>query len=117
MEDTFFADKILFGTPVNSKKGRNISRNGKISILIDNQEVSTKGVIIYGEAKITLDYEDEEVLEIFRRYVDDEAEARMYWEGLNKIAKWYLVAVKLYKYGSFDYTKDETYKKAIKGEL
>jgi len=110
-------ENIIFGTPINSKKGRKISRNNKISILIDNQEEQTKVVIIYGEAKVTLDYETEEVLEIFRRYVPDEENARMYWEGLKKIATWYILTVSPYKFGSFDYTKDETYRKAVRGEL
>ena len=112
----FREGEFVIGTPSKSQKARNIMRDNRVTLLIDNQEQQTKGVIIYGRAEASLEGTQEAALEIFKRHMDEE-KARQYYNGLSKLGKFLKVAVKPYRYASFDYDKDTVYKRATHGEL
>ncbi|MCG3220617.1 MAG: pyridoxamine 5'-phosphate oxidase family protein [Candidatus Heimdallarchaeota archaeon] len=108
-------ENIIIFSPENSQKSRNIQRNNKITVMIDNQEEQTKGVIVYGEAEFGSEGTEEEGLTCFRRYMSEE-EAQVYWKGAKSLTKWMKVTVKPTKFASFDYHKDEAFRKAMSGE-
>ena len=105
-------ENILIFTPENSQKAKNIQRNNKITVMIDNQENQTKGVIIYGEATFGPEGTYEEGLTLFRRYMDEE-KSQKYWKGAKSLAKWMKVTVKPLEFASCNYYKDEEYMKAM----
>ena len=111
--------KIILGTPVRSQKARNVERNNNVTVLVDVEGPPTRGVIIYGKAVLeTLSIEkmiSEGVL-IFERYMTKD-KARIYAEGLSKISTWILIKVSPVEVASFDYGKDELYRKASQGLL
>ncbi|TFG09258.1 hypothetical protein EU534_02350 [Candidatus Heimdallarchaeota archaeon] len=108
-------ENIIVFTPETSQKAKNIRRNRKLSILIDNQDLQSKGVIIYGESDEGVVATEEEALTLFRRYMDED-HAQKYMKGSQKLATWIKFTIKPYKFASFDYHKDEVYRKAMSGE-
>ncbi len=78
----------------------------------------TRGVIIYGNAvweKLDKTMVSKAV-PIFERYMPKD-EAQVYAEGLSKISTWIGVTITPIKTASFDYGKDELYRRATKGQL
>lgn len=108
--------EFIIGTPSRSQKARNVMRDNRVTLVIDNQEEQTKGVIIYGRVEMSLEDTKEAAVHIFRRYMSEE-KAVQHYNGLSKIAKFLKLTVKPYRYASFDYDKDKIYRKAIRGEL
>ena len=109
---TLEGKNILIFTPENSQKAKNIQRNNKITVLIDNQEKQTKGVIVYGEAKFGPECTQEEAQNLFHRYMDKE-KVQKYWKGAKSLARWMKITVKPLKFASFDYFKDKEYAEAM----
>lgn len=109
-------ENVIIFTPNNSQKTKNIRRNNKISLLIDNQDLQTKGVLIYGEADKGVVGTPEEALTLFRKYFDTEDEAKRYRRGAMQLATWLKFTVKPVKFASFDYHKDDIYRKAMHEE-
>lgn len=111
--------KIVIGTPKNSRKATNIRRDNRVTVLVDVEGPPTRGVVIYGKAEI-MDLDGDqmvpEAVPIFRRYMSEE-EALVYAKGLGKISSWVKLIVHPEKTASFDYGKDELYRKASKGQL
>lgn len=107
---------FFFGAPSKGKRIENIRRNKNVTLLIDNEDPPTRGVIIYGEAKIKRDNIEDDAIEIFKRYMPPD-EAVVYQRGLFKMGKRVEVIVTPKKMTSFDYRKDESYRAAIKDEL
>ena len=68
----YTGEEILFGTQAMTRKVRNIERDPRVSVLIDNQSPPWKGVLIYGTA--ALDPVDPVATRaaIFERYMDPE---------------------------------------------
>ena len=103
--------KIIFGTPDESVKARNLRRDNRITVLVDSEGPPTRGVIIYGEAEITDENMDEIALKVFSRRMDNQR-AHDYREGLFKLTKWVAVIVTPRKIASYDYVKDTLYRQA-----
>jgi predicted pyridoxine 5'-phosphate oxidase superfamily flavin-nucleotide-binding protein len=96
--------QIIMATQDPSRKIRNIKRNPKVTVLIDNTEVPFKGALIYGKAE--LDYEDviNKRIDIFKKRLCEE-EAQTYATRLS--AKWPcgIIRITPTKIASFDYSK------------
>ncbi|MCE7738878.1 MAG: pyridoxamine 5'-phosphate oxidase family protein [Candidatus Heimdallarchaeota archaeon] len=105
-------ENVVIFAPEKSQKTRNIKRNNKVTVLIDNQETSTKGVIIYGEAEGGYEGSDEDALTLFRRYMEEE-KTHQYLEGAKSLAKWLKFIIKPTKFASFNYLKDVEYREAM----
>lgn len=95
---------IVMGTQDISRKVRNIKRNPKVTLLIDNQSPPWKGVLIYGEAE--LDYEDviAKRVSIFERYMPAE-NARKFAVDLANNYVPVIIRVKPKRIVSYDYSK------------
>jgi nitroimidazol reductase NimA-like FMN-containing flavoprotein (pyridoxamine 5'-phosphate oxidase superfamily) len=96
--------EIIIGTQDVSRKVKNIKRNPKVTVLIDNQTPPWKGVIIYGEAK--LEYTD--VIEkrslIFERYMKPEIAQKTTLDLANTFAP-VVIRVIPERIVSYDYSK------------
>lgn len=111
--------KIFLGTPVKSQKARNVERNSNVTFLVDVEGPPTRGVIIYGKAvleKMSTEKMISVGVSIFVRYMTKD-KAQVYAEGLSKISSWAKITVNPVKIASFDYGKDELYRKATQGLL
>jgi len=95
---------IIMGTQDGTHKVRNIKRNPKVTLLIDNQTPPWKGVLIYGEA--VLDYADviAKRITIFERYMPTE-NARKFAEDLASTFVPVIIRVKPTNIVSYDYSK------------
>jgi nitroimidazol reductase NimA-like FMN-containing flavoprotein (pyridoxamine 5'-phosphate oxidase superfamily) len=95
---------IIMGTQDGTHKVRNIKRNPKVTLLIDNQTPPWKGVLIYGEA--VLDYADviAKRITIFERYMPTE-NARKFAEDLASNFVPVIIRVKPTHIVSYDYSK------------
>ncbi|MHA3964421.1 MAG: pyridoxamine 5'-phosphate oxidase family protein [Candidatus Thorarchaeota archaeon SMTZ1-45] len=107
------AGKLIFGTPDESVKARNIRRDNRVTVLVDSEGPPTRGVIIYGEAEISEENMDEIALKIFNRRMDS-GRAHDYREGLFKLTKWVAVIITPKKIASYDYVKDTRYRQATR---
>ncbi|MCW4019924.1 MAG: pyridoxamine 5'-phosphate oxidase family protein [Candidatus Bathyarchaeota archaeon] len=111
--------KMVIGTPLKSRKARNVRRNGSVTVLVDVEGPPTRGVIMYGKAELKELTVDDMIplgMSIFRRYMPED-ETQVYAEGLGKISKWVKITVTPFRFASFDYSKDELYRKATQGLL
>jgi len=105
--------EIIIGTPKASRRARNLKRNNSVTILIDEVGPPTRGVIIYGKARMDDTDMDQATHSIFSRYMSQE-EANGYWKGLSELTEWIIVIVKPIHIASFDYSKDTKYLEATK---
>jgi nitroimidazol reductase NimA-like FMN-containing flavoprotein (pyridoxamine 5'-phosphate oxidase superfamily) len=107
--------QIIMATPVASRKARNIQRNGNVSILIDISEggVEPRCALIYGKAEMRPWAEDRfgEGVSLLEKYMPRD-KAEPYARGLFKLTKWNIITVTPKRTASFDYNKDEAYRKA-----
>ena len=74
---------------------------------------------MYGKAEVEEPSVEDMIpvaVSIFRRYMPED-ETRVYAEGLGKISEWVKITVTPFRLASFDYSKDELYRKATKGLL
>lgn len=98
------AGEIILGTQVASRRVRNIKRNPKVTLLVDDPTPPYKAALIYGTA--ALDYDDvvQKRITIFEKYTSPE-QARANAEGLCK--KWpsVIIRIKPDQIVSFDYSK------------
>lgn len=111
--------KIVIGTPVKSQKAKNVGRNSNVTFLVDVEGPPTRGVIIYGKAtleKPSIENMTPVGVSIFERYMTKD-KAQVYAEGLGKISTWVKITINPVKIASFDYGKDELYRKASQGLL
>ncbi|MFW9976378.1 MAG: pyridoxamine 5'-phosphate oxidase family protein [Candidatus Thorarchaeota archaeon] len=105
--------KLIFGTPNKSVKAKNLRRDNRITILVDDEGPPTRGVLIYGEAELTTENIEETALKVFNRRMDSQR-AIEYREGLFKLANWVTVVVTPKKIASYDYMKDIRYREATR---
>jgi len=111
--------KMVIGTPLKSQKARNVRRNGDVTVLVDVEGPPTRGVIMYGRAQLEKLSTDDMILEgvsIFQRYMPED-KTQVYAEGLSKISEWVKITVTPLRMASFDYSKDQLYRKATQGLL
>jgi hypothetical protein len=97
----------------------NIRRNRNVTILIDVEEPTLKGVLIYGKAQLekmdTRDRYISEAMRVFERYMSRD-EAERYAVGLFKVAKKGVkITIRPERIVSFDTSKDETLRNAVRG--
>ena len=103
--------QLIFGTPYNSVKAKNIRRDNRVTVLVDDEGPPTRGVIIYGEATLTEENIEESALKVFNRRMSSQR-AVDYRDGLFKLTKWVTVIVIPKKIASYDYVKDTRYRQA-----
>ena len=112
---SYLEKKLVVATPANSRKARNVRRNGNVTLLIDESEVRgvwPKGIVVYGSAE--LDKADLELTEFTRlceKYFKD-GKAEGYARGLLTLTRWVKIVVTPKRLASFDYVKDQAYKTA-----
>jgi len=99
--------EILLGTQDVTRKVRNVKRNNKVTVLIDDPGPPLKGVVVYGKAE--LDYENPvpKRISIFERYMPKE-KAQGLAQALSGLWKLVIVRVKPEEIISYDYAKDPT---------
>lgn len=81
--------KMVIGTPLKSRKARNVGHNNNVTVLVDVEGPPTRGVIMYGKAEVEESSIDDMIpmaMSIFRRYVPED-ETQVYAEGLGKISE------------------------------
>jgi len=70
--------EIIIATPNASRKVSNIRRNRNVTILIDVEEPTVKGVLIYGKAQLenmdTRDRYVSEAMRVFERYMSRDSQ-------------------------------------------
>lgn len=108
--------QIVIATPTGSRKARNVKRNRNVTVLIDDSEtrgVWPKGVTVYGRAELdATDLTLDEFTRLCAKYVPERG-AQSYAKGLMGLSRWVKMVVKPERMASFDYSKDEAYKKAV----
>jgi len=111
---SYIEGKFVVATPVRSRKARNVNRNKKVTLLIDESEsrgVWPKGVLVYGEAAMNLtELGLEEFTRLCEKYIPGKAEE--YARGLMDLSRWVKIVVTPKHMASFDYEKDQAYKTA-----
>ena len=108
---TYTNDEFQIGTVIGGKRYWNMKRNQNVTLLIDVYEGAPKGLIVYGKARLETNNAKEIGVKIFSRYMPDD-NAVKYADGLFELTDWVICIVSPYKFGSFDYSKDEAYAKA-----
>ena len=108
-------ENIIVFASEKSQKAVNMKRNNQVPIMIDNQEESTKGVIVYGKSEVGGVGTDEKALTLFRMYLDEE-KSQLFREKSKKLCNWIKHTIRPIKFASFDYHKDEIYRKTMFGE-
>ena len=108
-------ENIIIFSPENCQKSVNMKRNNQVTVMIDNQEQQTKGVIVYGEVEIGSEGTDDEALTLFRRYFDEDMSQKVLVNS-KKLTKWIKHTIKPSKFASFDYHKDTVYRETMFGE-
>jgi hypothetical protein len=112
------AKRILIGAPAKSRKARNARRNGDVTVLLEVEGPQTRGLIVYGKAEVSeLDPGNliTEGMPEFTRYMP-EKDAIKYAKALDRLTKWVKVSIAPVRYVSFDYSKDEVFRKALQEE-
>jgi nitroimidazol reductase NimA-like FMN-containing flavoprotein (pyridoxamine 5'-phosphate oxidase superfamily) len=104
--------QIIIITPAASRKARNVKRNGKVSVLIDIEQASPRGVLIYGKAELRYPHSRDEYLaeatRLYEKYMPRER-AELTAQGMYKITHGVEIIVKPERIVSFDYGKDTQY--------
>ncbi|MFX1516870.1 MAG: pyridoxamine 5'-phosphate oxidase family protein [Promethearchaeota archaeon] len=103
---------FTIASPEKSRKTRNILRNSNITLLIDVPGPPTRGVIVYGKASVDFTEWNSEALSLLGKYLSKE-DARKTLDGLSRLAKWIKISITPTHMASFDYAKDEVYRKAV----
>lgn len=110
--------RILVASPVASRRVRNVARDPKVTLLIDDSGTSAsgpKGVIVYGTAHVAdADVGLDEAARLLERYFPPER-ARSYARGVLSLTRWRTIEVEPQRMASFDYAKDDAYRGATGG--
>lgn len=90
-----------------------------MTLLIDEEESPVKSVIVYGRVEMEkIDIGEREyfatVVWLFEKYMPHD-EAISAAQGLFRLTTWIKVTIHPSQVGSFDYAKDEAYKKVVQG--
>ncbi len=112
---SYMEGKIVVATPVESRKARNVRRNGNVTLLIDESEtrgIWPKGVVVYGVAEMDVaDLTLKEFTLLCEKYIPKD-KAESYAKGLLSLTRWVKIIITPKHRASFDYTKDKEYKTA-----
>ena len=92
--------EITVITPDRSRKARNVKRNKNVTILIDT-EAPTRGVLIYGKAKLDDEYMST-AISTLEKYMPKE-ETKSYMEELSRKTNWVKITVKPERIASFNF--------------
>lgn len=95
---------ILLGTQAVSRKVRNIARDPDVTVLVDVTTPASVGAVLYGTATVERDGAQERRVEIFSRYMDDDA-ARDLAARLAARFEPVIIRVRPHTVVSFDYRK------------
>jgi PPOX class probable F420-dependent enzyme len=113
---TYMDGQIVVATPATSRKARNVRRNKNVTVLIDDSETRgawPKGVTVYGKAELdATDLTPREFTRLCEKYIPKD-KAESYAKGLLGLSRWVKMVVRPERIASFDYSKDEAYKKAV----
>jgi nitroimidazol reductase NimA-like FMN-containing flavoprotein (pyridoxamine 5'-phosphate oxidase superfamily) len=110
--------QIIVVTPEASSNVRNVKRNKNGTVLVDVEQPTVKGVVIYGKAEVqypvTRKKYVSDVVSVFLRYMSRD-EAERYAAGLFRVTKGVKIVVTPERMASFDTNKDETLRIAARG--
>ncbi len=113
---TYMDGQIVIATPATSRKARNVRRNKNVTVLIDDSETRgawPKGVTVYGKAELeATDLTLGEFTHLCEKYIPKDR-AESYAKGLLGLSRWVEMVVRPERIASFDYSKDEAYKRAV----
>ncbi len=107
--------KILIGAPATSRKARNVRRNSDVTVEFDVEGPPTRGLIVYGKAEVHEASPEEVVsrgLPLYERYMSED-KAMAFVRGVDRLARNVAITITPVKFASFDYSKDELFKKAM----
>ena len=105
---------IWIATPEASHKAKNVKRNNKVSVLIEDQK-STRAAIIYGNAELAPSPVGmADAVSLSEKYVPRE-DVQRYARGVLELANWVKIGVKPKRIVSFDSNKDEAIRAAVQG--
>jgi general stress protein 26 len=99
--------RIIVVTPEASRKVRNVKRNKNVTVLVDIEQPTAKGVAIYGKAEVHYPLTRE-------KYMSKD-EAERYAAGLFKVTRGVKIVVTPERMASFDTDKDETLRALARG--
>lgn len=108
-------DKIIIVTPEASRKARNVRRDNRVTILVDisGGEAGARGVTIYGRAEVEPENSPTaDAISWAEKYWSRD-EAEQYVKAMCKLTSLVKITIKPERLASFDYSKDETYHRAI----
>ena len=107
--------QIIIVTPEASRKARNVRRDNRVTILVDisGGEAGARGVTIYGKAELEPQNSPtaDSISWAEKYWSKDEAE--QYVKAMCKLTSLVKITIKPERLASFDYSKDETYHRAI----
>jgi predicted pyridoxine 5'-phosphate oxidase superfamily flavin-nucleotide-binding protein len=106
---------LIIGTPAGTRKVKNVKRNKKVTVIVDDNETA-KGILIYGDAELDYHYSIQEATWLYEKYMPPE-EAEQFANGLSKASKGggVKITVRPYRMVSFDTTKDNALRTAAQG--
>ena len=104
--------EILIATPEASRKAKNVARNENVTVLVDVSGPPTRGVIVYGKAKLEFDYDQSWGIRLFEKYVEKGQAEKMHF-GVIGLSKWVRIRAKPIRVASFDYAKDDKWRAII----
>jgi PPOX class probable F420-dependent enzyme len=99
--------EILFGTQNDTRRVKNIKKNPNVTVVIDDEHVPYKGIVLYGKA--WLDYENviPKRVAMFEKYMP-KANAEKLANGLAGMRKLVVIHVEPGKVVTYDYNKDQS---------
>ncbi len=106
----YVSGQFIITTPEKSQKASNIAKNNNVTLIIYVESPDIRGVIVYGKGEVDFKAWDLEAIRMLEKYMSKE-ESEKWWQILNEHAKWVKITVKPEKMSSFDYTKDDVWKK------
>jgi hypothetical protein len=105
-------------TPEASHKVGNLRLNKNVTVLVDTEQPTVKGVVIYGKAEaqypLTREKYMSDAVSMFEKYVSRD-EAGRHAAGLFKVTRGVKIVVTPERMASFDTNKDETLRAAAQG--
>jgi nitroimidazol reductase NimA-like FMN-containing flavoprotein (pyridoxamine 5'-phosphate oxidase superfamily) len=112
--------RIIVVTPEASRKVRNVKRNRNVTVLVDIEQPTVKGVVIYGKAEVQYPLTREkymsDAVSVFEKYMSKD-EAERYAAGLFKVTRGVKIVVTPERMVSFDTNKDETLRALARGNM
>jgi hypothetical protein len=103
-----------------SRKVRNVRLNKNVTVLVDIEQPTVKGVVIYGKAEVqyplTREKHMSDAVPVFEKYMSKD-EAERYAAGPFKVTRGVKIVVTPERMVSFDANKDETLRALARGNM